>query len=127
MRRLGHRKPISSRKAGAFVFVLLIIGLVPAALHLSAFVSTTLKYAEAGRQACDKRFHPQYLDRCNIQVDGVSCNYENRSRLKDWYVEVDFACAGTGPQPVMIAPVIEPPSGPSAPSLKPEGLGVINS
>jgi len=69
----------------------------------------TLAYAEAGMAACAERFNVDYLNACNVQADGVACQHETRSRLKDWYLEVDYRCAKAGPDVVFVARINEPP------------------
>lgn len=114
-----HRKPIEIDHTRGFNALFYIaVGLAVCAVAFQAWTwgQNTLALANAGRTACEQRFHPAYLDRCNIQVDGLSCSYANRSRLKDWYDEVDYACSQVGPQRPLIAPVT-PHEGPS---LKPQ-------
>lgn len=102
-------KPIDATRAINAALIVIVVLMSWLAFWLYQQTSQTLKYAAVGVAACNERFNPEYLNACNVQADGPSCQHETRSRLKDWYMQVDYKCALAGPDVVFVAQINEPP------------------
>lgn len=102
-------KPIDATRAINAGFIVIVVLMSWLSFWLYQQGRQTLKYAAVGVAACAERFNPQYLNACNVQADGPSCQHETRSRLKDWYMQVDYKCALAGPDVVFVAKINEPP------------------
>ena len=100
---------VDATKAINIGLLVVTVCLTVASFWLFQQARHTIQYAQVGYAACSERFNPQYLNACNVQADGPSCQHETRSRLKDWYMEVDYRCAKAGPDVVFIARINEPP------------------
>ena len=101
-------KPIDATRAINVSLLLVACALAICAFWLFQQARSTVLYAQAGYAACQERFNPEYLNACNVQRDGPSCQHETRSRLKDWYMEVDYRCARAGPDVVFVFDMTPP-------------------
>lgn len=119
-----HKPKKKDKQLPALVFWCLVLihrhRLIALCLALFAafqlpFSQTLMARYEAGRDMCAFRVNPDYMKFCNPRVDGVSCQYQDYSRLTEWVKTVDHKCAILEhPEPLVIYV-----DGPSAPSLKP--------
>ena len=103
--RALHRAEVVLIPLGVIAAIVAIGGL---AYWATTSVSNTLKYARAGKAACQQQVSVDYLKRCVPTSDGPACALESKTRLERWYEPIAFACAQIGPMEPMVIEAANP-------------------
>lgn len=76
-----------------------MIALAAYAVWSTLHIQSNSQYTLLGKSVdCVKRPNWEAVQRCNAARESVACMHETKTKLADWYSDIDRACAQFEPQ-----------------------------